>query len=225
MSKLIIYHGSTKIIKQPIFKKGKTYNDYGQGFYCTKKLELAKEWACNEGEDGYANKYEIETKNLRVLNLLSNEYNILNWLAILMQNRKVSLYSAIAKQGRDYLINNFLPNYQDYDIIIGYRADDSYFLFARAFVSNEISLKQLNYAMKLGKLGEQVVLKSKKAFETIKFIDYTLADSSNYYVKRKIRDNKARLDYQKHLEKDDIEGIYIRDIIKEKIKQNDPRLR
>ena len=30
-----IYHGSDKIIEKPLFGHGKTYNDYGLGFYCT----------------------------------------------------------------------------------------------------------------------------------------------------------------------------------------------
>lgn len=225
MSKLIIYHGSPDIIEQPIFGKGKKYNDYGQGFYCTEHIDLAKEWACTEGVDGYANKYEIETDGLRVLYLSSDEYTILNWLAILMLNRKGRLSTPIAKRGREYLIQNFLPDYKDYDAIVGYRADDSYFSFARSFVSNEISLKQLGYAMRLGKLGEQFVLKSKKAFETIRFIDYTVADNTVYYAKRKARDDEARAAYQRELENEDIEGIFMRDIIREEIKPNDPRLR
>ena len=62
MSKLILYHGSPEIIQTPVFGKGKSYNDYGRGFYCTEHLELAKEWACTENTDGYANKYEIDNK-------------------------------------------------------------------------------------------------------------------------------------------------------------------
>lgn len=46
MDKIIIYHGSSEIVKQPVYGKGKPYNDYGIGFYCTEHLELAKEWAC-----------------------------------------------------------------------------------------------------------------------------------------------------------------------------------
>ena len=57
MSKIILYHGSSKKIEKPVFEKGKIYNDYGQGFYCTKHIELAKEWACNEGVDGFVNEY------------------------------------------------------------------------------------------------------------------------------------------------------------------------
>ena len=54
MSTLKIYHGSDHIISKPEFGKGKFWNDYGRGFYCTESIELAKEWACSEaGKDGY----------------------------------------------------------------------------------------------------------------------------------------------------------------------------
>lgn len=35
MSRLILYHGSASIIEHPVFGKGKAYNDYEKGFYCT----------------------------------------------------------------------------------------------------------------------------------------------------------------------------------------------
>lgn len=225
MSKRIIYHGSPSVIEHPVFGKGKVYNDYGKGFYCTEHIELAKEWACSENIDGFANRYEIDLSDLTVLNLSSDDFTILNWLAILMLHRKARLSTPLAKRGKDYLIQNFLPAYQSYDIIIGYRADDSYFSFARSFVSNEISLKQLGYAMKLGKLGEQFVLKSQKAFEAICFLDYEIADNALYYAKRKARDDEAREAYNKELENEDLNGIFMRDILREEIKQNDPRLR
>ena len=56
----ILYHGSLEIISTPMYGQGKVYNDYGQGFYCTESLELAKEWSCAEREDGYVNQYEMD---------------------------------------------------------------------------------------------------------------------------------------------------------------------
>lgn len=225
MSKLILYHGSAEIIEKPVLGKGKAYNDYGQGFYCTEHLELAKEWACNENVDGYANRYEIETDGLNILKLSSNQYTILNWLALLMLHRKGRLSTPVSRRGRDYLIEHFLPDFEGYDAIIGYRADDSYFSFARSFVSNEISLRQLALAMKLGKLGEQFVLKSEKAFEAICFLDYTVADNTIYYAKRKARDDEARAAYQREFEIEDLNGIFMRDIIRKEMKPDDIRLR
>ena len=225
MSRLILYHGSPEIIQKPVFGKGKTYNDYGRGFYCTENLELAKEWACTEGIDGYANQYEIETDDLKILNLSSDDYTILHWLAILMTYRKLRLSTPVMKRGTEWLKEHFCVNIGEYDAVIGYRADDSYFSFARAFVSNEISLGQLNYAMKLGKLGEQFVLKSQKAFERIRFTSFQVSDNSIYYARRKARDNEARTAFFAELEKDDMSGLYMRDIIREEVKPDDPRLR
>ncbi|MBS6396001.1 MAG: DUF3990 domain-containing protein [Clostridiales bacterium] len=225
MSKLILFHGSSDIIERPVFGKGKAYNDYGMGFYCTEHQELAMEWACSEGQDGYANRYEMETDTLKILNLSSAEYSILNWLAILMKNRVGRLSTPVARRGREYLIRNFLPETEGYDAIIGYRADDSYFSFARSFVSNEISLQQLGAAMRLGKLGEQFVLKSRKAFDLIRFRDYAVADNAIYYVKRRARDENARSAYLRELETDDLDGIFMRDIIREGVQGNDLRIR
>ncbi len=225
MDKLILYHGSPEIIEKPIFGKGKEYNDYGRGFYCTEHIELAKEWACVEGMDGYANRYEFDMTDLTVLNLSDEKYTILNWLALLMLNRKGRLSTPIEKHGREYLIQNFLPEYESYDVIRGYRADDSYFAYARSFVENRISLRQLGLAMRLGKLGEQVVLKSEKAFDAIKFLDYSTVDNKIYYYKRKRRDDEARVAFQCELENEDFNGIFMRDIMREEMKNDDPRLR
>ena len=225
MSKLILYHGSPEIVQTPQFGKGKSYNDYGKGFYCTEHLELAKEWACTENTDGYVSKYEFDTAGLSVLNLSSDEYTILHWLALLVEYRKFRISTPIMKRGADWLKEHFLIDLTPYDAIIGYRADDSYFSFARAFINNEISLTQLSYAMRLGKLGEQFVLKSPAAFERIKFTDYEIADNTVYYAKRKSRDDEARTAFRAELEKNDLDSLYIRDIIREEVNSNDPRLR
>ena len=225
MNSIILYHGSNKKIEKPVFGKGKTYNDYGQGFYCTEHVELAKEWACNEGIDGFANKYEFNLNGLKILNLSSGEYTILHWLALLVDNRKFRVDTPIMRRGIKWLKEYFLIDISEYDLIIGYRADDSYFSFARAFIGNQISLNQLNYAMRLGKLGEQFVLKTEKSFGQIEFKSAELADNTIYYTRRKIRDEDARKAFFDELEKEDIDGIYMRDIIREEMKGNDARLR
>lgn len=225
MSKIILYHGSPDIIPKPVFGKGKAYNDYGKGFYCTEHLELAKEWACTENTDGYANKYELDTDGLVVLNLSDEEYTILHWLALLMEYRRFRISTPVMKRGADWLKKNFLIDLTPYDVVIGYRADDSYFSFARAFVNNEISLTQLSYAMRLGKLGEQFVLKSPLAFEKIQFVSYEMADNTEYYAKRKGRDDEARAAFRAELERDDPDGLYMRDIIREGVRPDDLRLR
>ena len=224
---LIIYHGSQQIVEVPKYGVGKKHNDYGQGFYCTESAELAKEWACPIKNDGYANKYALLLDGLKVMHLTSGEFNILSWMAILLQNRTFDLNSPIASGAREYLLENFLPDTSGVDILIGYRADDSYFSFAEDFVNNTISVRDLSMAMKLGTLGEQIVLVSPRAFENIEFLEYELADHREYYYKRHERDSKARSDYQSR--KKDLtalmDDVFVLDIIRERMTKDDPRLR
>lgn len=213
MNKDILYHGSQFIIDKPEYGKGKIHNDYGRGFYCTKHKELAKEWAVSENINGYINTYEIDMSKLKILDLRNDCYSILHWLALLLDNREFSVRSPVALRGRQFILENYLIDTTEYDLIIGYRADDSYFSFARDFINNTISVEQLNYAMKLGELKEQYVLVSQKAFENITYINSEPVSSFEYYPKRKQRDENARKAYFDQLNAADINGIYIRDLI------------
>lgn len=107
MEKVILYHGSSKVIENPVFGEGKIYNDYGRGFYCTKEIELAKERASIEGIEGYANKYELDLSDLKILDLSLEKYSILNWIAILLENRIINLTTLIQKEAKDYIIKKF----------------------------------------------------------------------------------------------------------------------
>ena len=225
MNKLTIYHGSSKIIERPLFGAGNPNNDYGLGFYCTETLDLAKEWACSAETDGYANKYSLNTDGLKILSLTSGEYNILNWLAILLENRKFRLSSDIALEAKEYIFENFLIDYKNYDIIKGYRADDSYFSFANAFLNSTISISQLEKAMVLGKLGEQIVAVSKKAFDALSFEEAIPAENEIYFPKKLARDNLAREEFRKEKKKGSVlTEKYILDIIREGWKNDDDRL-
>ena len=75
-NKIILYHGSEKIIENPIFGAGKKNNDFGLGFYCTESNDLAKEWAVSSLNDGYSNKYTLDTEYLKILNLNMTKENI-----------------------------------------------------------------------------------------------------------------------------------------------------
>lgn len=223
--KLTIYHGSEKIIQKPVFGFGNKYNDYGLGFYCTESIELAKEWACSSELDGYTNEYTIQTKGLKILSLTSGDYNILNWLFVLLQNRKFRIDSEIASQAKAYIEHNFAVAYRSYDIIQGYRADDSYFSFANAFLSNTISISQLERAMVLGKSGEQIVAISKEAFERIQFVKAVSASKELYYSKKLSRDTSAREAFRKEKGRGNIlTEKYMIDIIREGWKNDDDRL-
>ena len=223
--KLTIYHGSSKIIERPDFGTGNPHNDYGLGFYCTESMELAKEWASSTETDGFANQYQLNLTGLSTLSLTSGDYHSLNWLSVLLENRRFRIDGAIAQQAKAYISENFSVDYKQYDIIRGYRADDSYFSFANAFLNNTISVTQLEKAMVLGKLGEQIVLISQKAFASIEFVNAIPAPNEIYLPKKLARDTAARKDFQQEKARGSIlTEKYILDIMREGWKNDDERL-
>lgn len=192
---LTLYHGSESIIPHPNFNFGNIHNDYGQGFYCTEDKDLACEWACATNRNGFANSYSIETGNLKILDLNDGSYTILNWIALLLANRRFDAPSRLASRAKDFLLDRHLPDTESFDIIKGYRADDSHFMFARDFLNGGLSLERLEVAMRLGNLGEQIMVKSQQAFDALSFIDACPVDAKDWHPLYQKRDSAARRDY------------------------------
>lgn len=210
-----LYHGSEFIIEQPKYKKGNIHNDYGLGFYCTTNKELAKEWAAKRSGKGYVNKYSLRDDRLKILDLTKPPFdNVLYWVALLMHNRELSsIIRNNYPRELEYLEKNYLLDINEYDVVIGYRADDSYFHFPEAFVRSEITLESLNSIFTAGELGKQYVLISEKTFDLIKFIDYqeVLEKSQEDYYKRKSGADKIFTDL---LESDRYKkGVRMRDLV------------
>lgn len=220
---ITIYHGSKQIVEVPTFGMGKKNNDFGLGFYCTESDDLAKEWAVSSLSDGFSNRYTLNTEYLNILKLNSPDYTILNWMAVLVEHRLFSIRTPVARRAKSYLIDNFGINVNAYDLITGYRADDSYFDYAEAFLNNGITVEQLAHAMKLGKLGEQIVIKSKFAFSRITFEGFELAEKDTYYALRKARDDDANQMYLNILDEES-DGLYMQDIMRGGITNDDSRI-
>lgn len=226
MSKIKLLHGTDHIIEVPDIEKGNPKNDYGQGFYCTKIDEMAREWACKNNTDGFVNIYEFDTEGMNVLNLLDGKHNILHWIAILLEHRTFSIPTEIAEDAKNFIVEHYSVDLTGYDVVVGYRADDSYFRYAEDFVANALPLRSLNKALRLGKLGEQTVIISQKGFEKIKFTDAYTVDKSIYYPKFIDRDTKARDAYRNDIRKAKTyrDDIFVMDILREEMKKDDPRL-
>ncbi len=220
-----IYHGSEIILENPEYGKGKKNNDYGQGFYCTEDIELAREWAVDQGRDGYVNKYDIDLSSMKIINLNSEDYCVLHWITILLNNRRFELETPLSIEAYRYLNDHFMPDMSGVDIIIGYRADDSYFSYASDFVDGIISVSQLSRAMHLGELGEQVFIRSAKAFDRLIYAGNEVVDATTWYKKKKERDTRARTAYRRLNKEKYIPGeLYVVRIIDEGVKSDDPRL-
>lgn len=223
---LTLFHGSDHIVEAPAFGAGKPYNDYGRGFYCTEHIDMACEWAVGFDHDGFANEYRFDQDGLNIVDLNAPSLTVLHWLSVLLQNRWFDVRAPLANEARAYLVARFDVDLSDADVVTGYRADDSYFTFAQDFINGAISYRQLSNAMRLGDLGKQVMVRSERAFERLKFVKAHAAPRSIWLPRREQRDRAARTRYFDHernaRRKDD---LFITTIIDEKMGPDDARLR
>ncbi|WP_165044533.1 DUF3990 domain-containing protein [Adlercreutzia sp. ZJ138] len=225
MSALLLYHGSTSAVRHPCIERCRPHNDYGRGFYCTPTAEMAKEWACQKGTNGFVSCYELPLSGLTIVDLNKPEFTLLNWLEVLLDNRLVRLSTPTMQRGAQWLKANFAVDLSTADVVTGYRADDSYFGFARAFLRNEITFGQLSAAMRLGQLGTQYMMKSERAFAALRYIGCEPAEASIYWPLQVERENKARADFATMLEEaprgsaafsteSDTDSLYISDLMR-----------
>ena len=226
MSSITLYHGSTRVVAHPSLAQGRPRNDFGRGFYTTCTYSLACEWACQRGSDGFVNTYSAWLDGLNVLDLLDGSHTSLEWIALLLKYRRFDLRLPTAALARATLVERFCPNLANVDVVVGYRADDSYFSFARAFVENALPLTALEEALALGELGEQTVLVSGKAFSQLTFEGYEPVYAEQHYPSFVARDNKARADYLSlaKQQKPRLDNLFILDILREEMAADDPRL-
>lgn len=211
-----LYHGSQAIVEKPQHGMGNPRNDYGLGFYCTESKTLAQEWACPEPRDGFANSYELDTGGLRILDLDESPYNTLHWLTLVLTNRRFECTTPLMMQAKTHLLKKYAIDLQNVDVIAGYRADDSYFSFARAFLDNRLSLRQLEQALRFGKLGRQIVLISDRAFSAIRFTGAERVDGLLWHPRRMERDVQARREYQEMVAEAEVlpDDVFVLDLVR-----------
>lgn len=193
MKKLILFHGTPDEVIVPTYGKGEAKHDYGQGFYLTESIELAKEWAvCRPNEtNGYVHKYELETDDLKIFDF--QDKGVLAWLAELMKHRDAAdskRYRMLAKK----FIEKYGVDTDEYDVIKGWRADASYFYIAKEFVRDNVDIDILEELLSLGGLGIQYCIKSELAYSKLHEVEDSLltVDYTEFNEKYNQRDITAR---------------------------------
>lgn len=186
---VVIYHGTKNANLKPVYGGGKADTDYGKGFYTTPDIELGKEWAWSQytkGSSAYLYTYKLKVNNLRVLNLTKE--HVVHWIAFLCRNRIINiedLSGSHVQERAQEISQKYKFNIHDVDIIIGYRADDSFFNYITDFLSGALFLEEVDSVMRYGDLGLQVVLKSRKSFSNLSFISKETVDKGYEYLWKK----------------------------------------
>ena len=194
----------------PTFGCGEEKHDYGKGFYLTEDRELAKEWAvCRPNEqNGWLHQYELEMDDLKVLDF--EKLGILSWLAELMKHRDASdskRYRVLAKK----FVQKYGLDTVGFDVIKGWRADASYFFIAKEFVRDNVDIDILERLLRLGDLGIQYCIKSKKAYSKLKEIPNSLLSVSydEFNKKYNQRDIEARTNMRNLINSDENKVIKV----------------
>lgn len=212
-----IYHGSKVVLTKPIYKGSNPNNDYGACFYATLNYDDASIWACKNNTLGFVNEYSLNLNGLKVLDLTDkSKYSVLHWITLLLMNRSLNHSFKTLYQSRiNKLIEKYRIDIDEFDIVIGYRADDAYFRFPREFIVGNISLETLEEVFKLGSLGKQFVIVSSKAINRLRFEKAKLANPQyvgKYYEQVKDATNLFDEILKKSI--DNIEGTRIGDLLK-----------
>lgn len=209
---MVLYYGSATLFTKPTFGVGNSSNDYGRGFYMTPDKKIADLWASKFPHGGYNLKFKIDLNKLRILYLnTATEEDVISWITLLVTHRFDKDEYEKSKETIEWLKRHYNLNIDDYDMIIGYRADDSYFNYSSEFVQNNLSLEALSMSMKLGKLGLQYALISKKAFQLLEFVSYTVVEHSDEYETFRL---KTLNEFREIKKQDNVNNTFIRDIIR-----------
>lgn len=130
------------------------------------------------------------------------ECDSLCWVAEILSHRIFKLgqsydEASILKQRLGRFISRYKVDTSMADVIVGYRADDSYFKYASDFLKGLLFRETLDKVLYYGDLGLQVFIKSPKAFSALTKVSVEKVPTQ-YCVFYKKRDDAARDSYEKN---------------------------
>lgn len=149
----ILFHTGFQIIQDPDIRRGRQNADFGQGFYLSDNEAFSKRWArVNKDTPVYLNRYEMDYEGLDIKHFARNQ----EWFDYIFNNRA----------GRP-------DDLKEYDIIIGPIANDTLYDTGGIITSGLINRKQAFQMLSVGPCYEQIVIKTDRARQALRFADAT----------------------------------------------------
>ena len=159
--KVILYHGSKSGIDGDILPISRELCDFGKGFYMGTEKSQPLTLICNFPK---AKLYTVEV-DLTGLHVLDIEVGI-DWALL------IAFHRGKMENIKDSAIcNKYRSMSKNYDLVIGYIANDRMFVVLDRFFSGDITDIALINSLSALKLGRQYVAITQKACSQIKVID------------------------------------------------------
>lgn len=154
---MILYHGSTQIVREPQILVPNRTLDYGAGFYATTSESQAREWVkrkLSADRTGYVNVYQFDdaaSSNLK--RLVFSTPPAEDWVDFVHANR--------TQKGFEH----------DYDLVYGPVANDrvyaAFALYEQGLLDKQVLIREL----KTYRLVDQILFHSKESLEFLHFIE------------------------------------------------------
>ena len=147
---MIVYHGSTLVVKKPSVSYSKRYLDFGRGFYVTSDRKQAENWAKRKA---------VRLKGKKIVNVYHLTDDLNNYNGLSFEYEDAVWFDFIAKCRKG---NN---DYKQYDFISGGVANDDVFLtvdlYIRGIWDKDRALSEIRYYKK----SHQICLISQKLID------------------------------------------------------------
>ncbi len=168
-----LFHASYQAIEKPDVHHGRKNADLGQGFYTTDDREFANRWVRESpGKDIVINHYELDDSDLKVKKFARNK----EWFDYIFANRRLK------------------PDaYEEYDLIIGPIANDTIYETFGIITSGYLTDQEAMELLMVGPCSYQIVLKTQKAADNLKFINSEILSKDKIIEGRREyeKENKA----------------------------------
>ncbi len=145
-----LFHAGYVEIKNPDIHRGRKNADFGQGFYLSDSHEFAGRWVREKtGSDIIINSYELDEEGLSVKSFERDR----EWFEYIFSNRRVKPDAMTGV-----------------DVIIGPIANDTIYNTLGIITSGFLSDDEAMQLLCVGPIYRQIVIKSQKAADRLKFI-------------------------------------------------------
>lgn len=178
-----LYHGSKSGIRGIIAPISRERCDFGQGFYMGTDRTQPLTLICNYPE---ARIYtlRVDLTGLRILDMEAG----LEWALLIAYHRgKMEAVQHTA------IYRRFANLSKDYDMVIGYVANDRMFVVLDRFFHGEITDVALIHSLSALKLGKQYVTLTEKSCRNIQILDeQKLTEHDRVQLKRESEANRSK---------------------------------